>query len=255
MRNSSKVIGVIPARYDSRRLPGKVLRRIAGKALVHWVYENAAKSPRLDELVVATDSAEVQSYCRDNNLSVLMTGRHVSGSDRVHEIMERTDGDIYANIQGDEPTLRSEHLESLLRPIIDGRAEVSTLRVEIASAAACDPNHVKVVTDMSSRALYFSRLPIPCDRDGTGNIRYFKHIGIYGYTRAALTLFHRLPQSDLELAEKLEQLRFLQNGIPIFVAETAHDTIGVDTEADLERATAVLGGVGAGDTDMRDTGS
>jgi 3-deoxy-manno-octulosonate cytidylyltransferase (CMP-KDO synthetase) len=246
MQKSRKVIGVIPARYDSRRLPGKVLRRIAGKAMVHWVYESAAASPWLDELVVATDSAEVQAYCREHSLSCIVTGRHPSGSDRVHEIMERTDGDIYANIQGDEPTLRPEHLELLLRPILEGDAEVSTLRVEIGGAAARDPNHVKVVTDVRGRALYFSRLPVPCDRDGTGDIRYFKHIGIYAYTRAALAHFHRLPQSDLELAEKLEQLRFLQNGVPIFVAETTHDTIGVDTEADLERAVEALSQVSPG---------
>ncbi len=242
MRVSQRVVGVIPARFDSQRLPGKVLRRIAGKAMVHWVYENAAKSPLLNELFIATDSTKVQDYCRENNLSVIITGKHPSGSDRLHEVMERTEGDVYVNIQGDEPTLGPEHIDLLLRPILAGDIEVSTLKVEIDGVAARDPNQVKVVTDTRGRALYFSRLPIPFDRDGSGNIRYYKHIGIYAYTRAALTLFHRLPQSTLELAEKLEQLRYLQNGIPIMVNETPHDTIGVDTEADLERATAKLAG-------------
>jgi 3-deoxy-manno-octulosonate cytidylyltransferase (CMP-KDO synthetase) len=149
--------------------------------------------------------------------------------------MTRTRAGIYVNIQGDEPTLRPDHLELLLQPVLSGEAEVSTLKVAVGDAAARDPNNVKVVTDASGHALYFSRFPIPFDRDGTGGIRYFKHIGLYAYTRSALSRFHQLPQSPLEIAEKLEQLRFLQNGIPICVAETPHDTIGVDTEADLQR--------------------
>ncbi len=236
-----KVVGVIPARLDSKRLPGKVLRSIGGKAMVHWVYEGAKQSALLDELIVATDSDEVHQYCSNQGIPVTMTGRHPSGSDRLHEVMERTDGEVYVNIQGDEPTLRPDHIDLLLGPILAGEVEVTTLRVAVDEDAARDPNNVKVVTDAMGRALYFSRYPIPFDRDGNGMIRYYKHIGIYAYTRAALSRFHQLPQSSLELAEKLEQLRFLQNGIPILVAETPHDTIGVDTEADLQRAIALLG--------------
>jgi 3-deoxy-manno-octulosonate cytidylyltransferase (CMP-KDO synthetase) len=228
-------MGVIPARLDSRRLPGKVLRSIGGKAMVQWVYECARKSPLLDEIVVATDSEEVRRYCDAHGIPVTMTGQHPCGSDRLHEVMTRTRAGIYVNIQGDEPTLRPDHLELLLQPVLSGEAEVSTLKVAVGDAAARDPNNVKVVTDASGHALYFSRFPIPFDRDGTGGIRYFKHIGLYAYTRSALSRFHQLPQSPLEIAEKLEQLRFLQNGIPICVAETPHDTIGVDTEADLQR--------------------
>jgi len=154
--------------------------------------------------------------------------------------MEQTDGDIYVNIQGDEPTLRADHIERLLHPIVTGMSEVATLKVAIDPTAAQDPNYVKVVTDRHGRALYFSRFPIPFDRDAPGGIRYYKHIGLYGYTRSALALFHSMPQSSLELAEKLEQLRFLENNINILVVETPFDTIGVDTEADLERATALL---------------
>ncbi len=251
---SQKVVGVIPARFDSQRLPGKVLRRIAGKAMVHWVYENAGKSPLLNELLIATDSKEVQDYCQEHNLSVVITGKHPSGSDRLHEVMERTDGDIYVNIQGDEPTLRPDHLDLLLRPILAGDIEVSTLKVEIDGEAARDPNQVKVITDIRGRALYFSRFPIPYDCDGSGGNKYYKHIGIYAYTRAALALFHRLPQSTLELAEKLEQLRYLQNGIPIMVNETPYDTIGVDTEADLERAIARFAGNGLESSAPRNAG-
>jgi 3-deoxy-manno-octulosonate cytidylyltransferase (CMP-KDO synthetase) len=235
MPASPKIIGVIPARLNSSRLPGKVLRQIAGKAMVHWVYQNALRSTMLSDLLVATDSSQVQQYCAANGLAVMMTGQHASGSDRLHEVMERTDGDVYVNIQGDEPTLRPDHVSLLLEPVLAGAAEVATLRVVIDCAAALDPNTVKVIADANGRALYFSRFPIPYDRSGTGGIRYYKHIGLYAYTRAALALFHRLPQSSLEIAEKLEQLRFLENGIPILVTETPYDTIGVDTEEDLQR--------------------
>ncbi len=247
MSDSPKIFGVIPARLDSKRLPGKVLRSIGGKALVHRVYDSARRSPLLHELLVATDHAEVMEYCRRHGIPASLTGRHPSGSDRLHEIMMRTDGDVYVNIQGDEPTLRPEHIELLLQPVLEGDAGVATLKVEIGEDAARDPNNVKVVTDERGRAMYFSRFSIPFDRDGNGGIRYFKHIGIYAYTRAALVEFHTLRPSSLETAEKLEQLRFLQNGIPIVVVETPHDTVGVDTEADLQRVIKLIesGKIGA----------
>jgi 3-deoxy-manno-octulosonate cytidylyltransferase (CMP-KDO synthetase) len=237
---TSKIMGVIPARFDSTRLPGKVLRDIAGKPMLYWVYRNARRSPLLTDLVVATDSEKVRSYCLDAAIPVTMTGQHQSGTDRLHEVMLRTDGDIYVNIQGDEPMLRPDHLESLLAPFLTAKSEVTTLKVAIDNVTAQDPNSVKVVTDDRGRALYFSRLPIPYDRDGSGSVQYYKHLGIYAYTREALTLFHSLPQSSLEKCERLEQLRFLQNGVPIIVVETAHDTIGVDTEADLEHVRALF---------------
>ncbi len=240
MKHHPKIVGIIPARLDSQRLPGKVLLDIGGKAMVQWVYERAKESPLLGKLLVATDSEKVRQYCADKNIPVILTGQHSSGTDRLFEVMERTDGDIYVNIQGDEPTIRAAHIELLLRPIIAKDAEVTTLKVAIDSEAAQDPNIVKVVTDNRGRALYFSRFPIPFERDALGRIHFYKHIGLYGYTRPALKLFHSLPQSSLELAEKLEQLRFLENGVPILVSETPHDTIGVDTEADLERAEAFL---------------
>ena len=242
MRNPAKVLGVIPARLDSKRLPGKVLRDIAGKPMLYWVYRNARRSPLLAALLVATDSDEVKSYCEAEGIPVTMTGGHPSGTDRLNEVMGRTDADIYVNIQGDEPMLRPEQLELVLGPLLAGEAQVSTLKVALDMSAAQDPNNVKVITDRSGRALYLSRHPIPYDRDGAGAVRHFKHIGIYGYTREALALFHSLPQSSLELAEKLEQLRFLENGVPIVVVETPHDNIGVDTEADLERVRALFSG-------------
>ena len=240
MKIHQKIFGVIPARFDSQRLPGKVLLPIADRAMVHWVYERARKSTLLKHLLVATDSEPVQQYCSKHGIPVMLTRQHASGTDRLNEVMERTDGDIYVNIQGDEPTIRVDHIELLLHPILAKQAEVTTLKVEIDAETAQDPNIVKVVTDNRSRALYFSRFPIPFDRDAQGKKFFYKHIGLYGYTRSALQLFHSMPQSPLELTEKLEQLRYLENGIPIIVSETTHDTVGVDTEADLTRAAAFL---------------
>ncbi len=237
-----KVMGVIPARFNSSRLPGKALRLIAGRPMVHWVYLNAQRSPLLTDLAVATDSPEIQASCEAANIPVFLTREHPSGTDRVHEVLTRTDADIYVNIQGDEPTLRPDHLDLMLQPFFgsSGEVQVSTLKVAIPAAEAADPNNVKVVTADSRFALYFSRYPIPYDRAGTGHAQHFKHIGLYAYTRAALAQYHSLPQSSLELTESLDQLRFLQNGIPIYVAETPHDTVGVDTEADLERVVAMF---------------
>jgi 3-deoxy-manno-octulosonate cytidylyltransferase (CMP-KDO synthetase) len=253
MLNHPNIIGVIPARLDSQRLPGKVLLNIGSKAMVHWVYERARQSPLLGELLVATDSDKVHQYCEAHDIPVMMTRQHPSGSDRLYEVMERTDGDIYVNIQGDEPTIRADHIDLLLRPLITAACEVTTLKVAIDAVAAQNPNITKVVTDNRNRALYFSRHSIPYNRGGvkgvdthlkedTGKVgvQYYKHIGIYGYTRAALRIFHGLPQLPLELAEKLEQLRYLENGIPIYVAETPYDTVGVDAEADLALAAAML---------------
>ena len=240
MNEYDGIIGVIPARLNSQRLAGKVLLPIGGRPMIHWVYERARKSALLDELLVATDSPEIYEYCAREDIPAMLTREHPSGSDRLYEVVERTGGRFYVNIQGDEPTVSAEHIDLLLRPLLSGEAEVSTLKTAITKTAAQNPNCVKVVTDASGLALYFSRHPVPFDRDGADNISYYKHIGLYGYTRAALELFHRLPQSPLELAEKLEQLRFLENGVKIAVMETPLDTIGVDTEEDLEKARAFL---------------
>lgn len=240
MSAGPKIIGVIPARLGSSRLPGKVLREIAGKPMLYWVYHHSRRSPLLSDLLVATENEEVKEYCESQGIPVALTARHPSPTDRVHEIMTRTDGDVYANIQGDEPMLRPAHFELLLKPFFEGDVQVTTLKVAIDTTAALDPNNVKVVTDYSGRALYFSRYPIPYDRDAQGGVQHYKHLGIYAYRRAALALFHSLPQSSLELTEKLDQLRFLQNGVPILVAETPFDTIGVDTEADLAQVNALF---------------
>jgi 3-deoxy-manno-octulosonate cytidylyltransferase (CMP-KDO synthetase) len=191
----------------------------------------------LDDLVVATDSQEVYEYCVGNQMKVRMTSsRHTSGTDRIYEVIQALPADIYVNIQGDEPMIRPEHLEALVQPFLrDASIHVSTLKTPISAAEAQNPNCVKVVTDAEGRALYFSRAPIPYNRDQAPETRYFKHLGLYAYTRSALDRFHQLPPSPLEQIEKLEQLRFMENGISIHVAEIPYDTIGVDTEEDLAR--------------------
>ena len=241
MTTNLKIMGVIPARFNSSRLPGKALREIAGRPMIHWVYLNAKRSPLLTDLAVATDSAEIQASCEAAGIPVILTGEHPSGTDRVHEVLTRTDADIYVNIQGDEPTLRPDHLELMLAPFQRSPwIQVTTLKVAVNAAEAADPNNVKVVTAANGIALYFSRYPVPYDRTGAGAVQHYKHIGLYSYTRAALERYHELPQSSLELSESLDQLRFLQNCVPIFVAETPHDTVGVDTEADLQRVIAMF---------------
>lgn len=236
------MVGVIPARLGSERLPRKVLREIGGRLLVEQVYARASQSLLLDELWVATDAEEVLEACKKRKIPALLTSnKHLSGTDRIYEVMGKRPGDVYANIQGDEPLVRPEHIRTLLRPFTELKGiRVSTLKTQISREAAQNPNGVKVVTDSEGRALYFSRSPIPFDRDGSSTLPVYKHLGFYAYTAEALKKFHTLKPSPLELTEKLEQLRFLDNQIPIFVAETPYDTMGVDTEEDLHRAEALL---------------
>jgi len=241
MNKTTKILGVIPARYNSSRLPGKVLREIAGKPMIYWVYKNALRSPLLQDLLIATDSELVLRACHDLDLPVTMTGEHPTGSDRLHEVMQRTDADIYVNIQGDEPTVRPEHIDGLLLPLLSGTEfDVSTLKVKMTAEAALSPDAVKVVTAKDGAALYFSRLPIPYHRNSDNPVQHYKHIGLYAYRREALQQFFTLSQTPLELSEMLEQLRLIENGIRIHVGETEFDTVGVDTERDLNEVIALF---------------
>jgi len=238
-----KAIAVIPARLASTRLPRKVLREIAGRPMLAWVYEAARASSLLAEVIVATDSEEVLALCQGSGWKAMLTSpTHRSGTERVHEVSRSVPADVYVNLQGDEPLARPEHIAALLAPFSGGNREVqvSTLRTPCAPADVANPNAVKVVTDAFGRALYFSRCTIPYDRDGAATARRYKHLGFYAYTRSALDRFCTLPESELERSERLEQLRFLENGIPIHVVETPYDTIGVDTEEDLQRADEIL---------------
>jgi len=236
-----RIAGVIPARLSSIRLPGKVLRGIAGRPMVEWVWRAAVASSLMDPVVVATDSEEVAAACGERGIPVQMTSPDcASGSDRVREVARQIEADVYVNIQGDEPTLTPDFFPPLLALFQRPEVEVATLAVNCAPEDVHNPNAVKVATALDGRALYFSRATIPFDRDNTGFTAYRKHLGIYAYRKPALERFSALPPSPLEIAERLEQLRLLENGIALYVADAPGDTIGVDTEADLERAAAIL---------------
>lgn len=232
---SLSVLGVIPARLASTRLPRKVLREIAGVPMVCHVYRRARQSDLLTDLLVATDSEEVVAVCRAHRIPAVMTSpEHPSGTDRVWEVSRGRRADVYINIQGDEPLITPGHIRALVEPFQQRPdTQVATLKTRATAEEAASPNVCKVVTDLRGNALYFSRNPIPYDRDRTGAVRYWQHVGLYAFRREALEAFHRFPPSALETAERLEQLRLLENGIPIYVAETSEATIHVDTEEDL----------------------
>jgi 3-deoxy-manno-octulosonate cytidylyltransferase (CMP-KDO synthetase) len=235
-----KTIAVIPARLESTRLSRKMLREIAGKPLVGWVYEAVRSSPLLSDVIIATDSQEILEDCRRHGWKAQITSSmHRSGTERVHEISNSVTADVYVNVQGDEPLVRSEQIATLLEVMKDLAVQVGTVKTPCPPEEIRNPNAVKVVTVPGGRALYFSRATIPFDRDNTSP-PYFKHLGLYAYRKSALDLFVSRPESALEKAERLEQLRFLENGIPIYVGETPYDSVGVDTEEDLQRATEIL---------------
>ncbi len=234
------VIAVIPARLASTRLPRKMLREIAGVPLLSWVYRGVRRCSSLGQVIVATDSDEIMRFCERQGFIARMTSpAHRSGTERVHEISTAIPADVYLNVQGDEPMTRPEHIESLIAVMQGPEVEVGTLKTPAAEVDVNNPSAVKVVTDSAGRALYFSRATIPHDRDGV-RPRYYKHLGIYGYRKDALDKFVRWPESSLEHSERLEQLRFLENGVPIYVAETPFDTVGVDTEEDMQRVEEIL---------------
>lgn len=235
-----KVVAVIPARLASTRLPRKMLREIAGIPLLAWVYRGVRRCSSLDQVIVATDSDEIMRFCEQQGFVARMTsGAHRSGTERVHEISTAIAADVYLNVQGDEPLTRHEHIGSLIAVMRDAAVEVGTLKTPAAEVDVNNPSAVKVVTDSAGRALYFSRATIPHDRDGVGP-RYYKHLGFYGYRKAALDRFVGWPESALERSERLEQLRFVENGVPIYVAETPFDTVGVDTEEDVRRVEEIM---------------
>ena len=237
-----KILGVIPARLQSTRLPRKVLREIGGVPMVVYVFHRAQACRLLSDLLVATDSEEVVEACHAHHVpAVLTSSDHRSGTDRLWEVSRARMADVYVNIQGDEPLVTTGHIETLVRPFLnEPEVQVTTLKIRATPEEVVSRTANKVVTDRHGDALYFSRLPIPFDRDNGGGIIYWKHIGIYAYRRSVLEMYHSLPASSLERAEQLEQLRLLEHGIPIRVLETRVPTIGVDTEEDLKAVVALV---------------
>ena len=234
-------IAIIPARIASTRLPRKILREINGRPMLAHVYGAARACPQLSDVIVATDSEEIAAVCRQNDWHYRLTSpEHRSGTDRVHEVAQTVEVDVYVNVQGDEPLARREHLDVLLKLMTRDDVQVGTLKTPCSAEDVNNPNAVKVVTAHDGHALYFSRATIPFDRDHTGAVRYYKHLGFYAYRKAVLDAFCTWPESELERNERLEQLRFLDHGVDIHVAETPYDTVGVDTEDDLQRVETIL---------------
>jgi 3-deoxy-manno-octulosonate cytidylyltransferase (CMP-KDO synthetase) len=238
------VLGVIPARLGSSRLPRKPLLSLAGEPLILWVARRVAEASVCDRFVVATDSAEIAAVVERAGFEAVMTSAAPrSGTERVSEVIankEFTYADLILNIQGDEPLVDPEAMRGALQRVERGDA-IGTAAATLEPRLAADSNRVKVVVSPAGRAVYFSRAPIPFDRDGTGGVSYRQHVGVYAYTRAALERWMRLPPVPEERAEQLEQLRPLLNGIPIGVALLDGPAApGVDTAEDLRFVEAVL---------------
>jgi len=234
------VIGVIPARYSSTRFAGKVLANICGKPMLQHVWERAKLCRLLDDLIIACDDEIIRKAAVEFGAKVVMTSReHTCGTDRISEVVNPLDVKIIINIQGDEPLIQPLMIDSVARALLENRSlNMATVMKKITDPAeVSDPHVVKVVVDKDNFALYFSRAPIPYLAAGSqiDQVSYYKHIGLYAYTKDFLFTYKNLPVSNLEKAEKLEQLRVLAEGFRIKVIETKFDTVGVDTPEDLEK--------------------
>jgi 3-deoxy-manno-octulosonate cytidylyltransferase (CMP-KDO synthetase) len=237
----TRILGVIPARFASSRFPGKALAIIAGKPMIQHVFERATRSRYLSDLLIATDDERIAAAARSFGAPVRLTrSDHASGTDRVAEVASADTAEFVVNIQGDEPLIDPEAIDAAILSIVgDPDISMGTLMKRIVDPAEVEnPNVVKVVTDLNGRAIYFSRLPIPYARDESNDLARmtrFKHIGLYVYRRQLLLNYSDLPVGPLEQAERLEQLRALENGHSIRVVETEYDSLGVDTPEDFER--------------------
>jgi 3-deoxy-manno-octulosonate cytidylyltransferase (CMP-KDO synthetase) len=239
------VIGVIPARYASTRIEGKVLADILGKPMIQRVYERAKQALLLDDLIIACDDERVAQAAKEFGAKAVMTSKdHPSGTDRISEVVNPIDAKIVINIQADEPLIHPTMIDGIARALLDDKSiTMATVMKRIEDAhLKNDPNVVKVVVDRNNFALYFSRSAIP-HHSANSEVKspvYYKHIGLYGYTKDFLFIYKNLPPSVLEKTERLEQLRVLEEGFRIKVIETKYDTISVDTAEDLEKVKAYL---------------
>ncbi len=252
---SMKVAAFIPARYGSSRLEGKPVADIGGRPMVEWVYERACAASLVDSVTVATDDRRIFDAVTAFGGSVVMTsGAHTSGTDRIAEAARTVDAGIVVNIQGDEPLIEPDMIDAAIEPLLsDGSIELGTLKSRITEEDEYrSPHAVKVVTDSDGFALYFSRSPIPYSVGGFKGLdkkaAVYKHIGLYVYRKEFLLRFAGMAPAGYELAERLEQLRALENGVRIKVVETEFNPLSVDTPEDLERVRALVGsGAGTGD--------
>jgi 3-deoxy-manno-octulosonate cytidylyltransferase (CMP-KDO synthetase) len=247
-RKDFMAIAVIPARYAATRLPGKPLVSLAGKPMIERVWERVRRAKKISRVIVATDDERILNAVVAFGGEAAMTrSEHRSGTERVAEVaaaMGREDGEIFVNVQGDEPLIEPDAIDAAVEAIeSDESVLVSTLMVPIAKPTdIMDPNIVKVVLDFDGNALYFSRAPIPWvrDRNAPVHVRHMKHLGLYAFRGAALLDFPTLPLGDLERVEQLEQLRWMENGYKIRVAETPHDSVSVDVPEDVARLEQLL---------------
>jgi 3-deoxy-manno-octulosonate cytidylyltransferase (CMP-KDO synthetase) len=242
-----RIIGVIPTRYASTRFPGKPLHLVAGKPLLQHVVERCQQAKTLHEVIVATDDSRIADVAKDFCRVEMTSPSHPSGTDRIAEVVERNTCDAAVNIQGDEPLIDPVVIDAVAKGLAG--SPMSTAATPIHNVAEYDnPNVVKVVVNSAGRALYFSRRTIPFVRDAASRpvaeqlaaFPFLKHLGIYGYWREALLRLVKFPVSPLEAAEKLEQLRALENGIEIAVMRVLYDSVGVDVPADVERVEKLL---------------
>ena len=239
-----KVIAVIPARYNSTRIPGKMMEILGNRTIITTTYQNVVETGLFDEVFVATDSEIIFDEISKNGGKAVMTGEHETGSDRIAEAVRNIDCDIVINVQGDEPFLKKEPLKQLIDVFAkDEKKEISlaSLKIQLKESEEIqNPNNVKVITDNNGFALYFSRSVIPFHRELAYNVKYYKHIGVYAFRKEALLKFSSLEMTPMEISEKLEQLRYLENSMKIRMIETDFVGIGIDTPEDLEKAKMLL---------------
>ena len=235
------IVAVIPARYAATRFPGKLMQMLGKKPIIRHVYDNTVATGLFKDVLIVTDSGIIYKEIKENGGEAIMSKKkHESGSDRIAEAVAEMNVEIIVNVQGDEPFIKKEPLEKLVRLFNEPDVQVASLMRRISKEEAGNPNNVKVVTDRSGYALYFSRSIIPYQRDERTNTGYFLHVGVYAYKKDVLMNFTKWPQSSLEKIEKLEQLRYLENGIKIKMAETDYNNIAIDTPEDLEKAKLFL---------------
>jgi len=233
-----KTIAVIPARFAATRFPGKLMHKIGDKSIISMVFENAVECGIFNDVLVVTDSQIIYNEIHSLGGFVMMSKKdHASGSDRIAEAIEDIEVDVVVNIQGDEPFIAKEPLVDLLACFNDPKIQVASLMKKIADYEDVNnPNMVKVVCNKANEALYFSRSPIPFERNQHSEVSFFKHIGVYAFKKKTLLEFTKWEQSLLEKTEMLEQLRYLENGISIKMVETTFSSIGIDTPEDFEKA-------------------
>jgi 3-deoxy-D-manno-octulosonate cytidylyltransferase len=237
-----KAIALIPARYGATRFPGKLLATLKGKSVIRHTYDGTVATGLFDEVFVVTDSEVIYNEIVSNGGKALMSrGEHESGTDRIAEAARDIDGDVIVNVQGDTPFVKKDPLEMLLREFIDPQVQVGSLmQVLDDDGLIADPNYVKVCVDKNMNALFFSRSIIPYRRNAAATITYYEHIGVYAFRKQALIDFTRWPVSPLEDAEKIECLRYLENGVPMRMVVTEFMGVEIDMPEDLERAEQLL---------------